>query len=70
MITSMTGFGSARGEGANLNVLVEIKSVNHRYIDIHVKIPGEYQVFEKPSNAAGSTLSCASTTGAVRSGWM
>ena len=46
MITSMTGFGSARAEGPNLNVLVEIKSVNHRYIDIHVKIPGEYQVFE------------------------
>src|SRR5262249_6842209 len=30
----------------NLIVLVEIKSVNHRYIDIHVKIPGEYQAFE------------------------
>lgn len=46
MITSMTGFGSARGEGAGLTVLVEIKSVNHRYIDIHIKIPGEYQTFE------------------------
>jgi uncharacterized protein (TIGR00255 family) len=46
MIYSMTGFGSARVEAANLIVLVEIKSVNHRYIDIHVKIPGEYQAFE------------------------
>lgn len=46
MITSMTGFGSARAEGANLTVLVEIKSVNHRYIDVHVKIPGEFQSFE------------------------
>jgi uncharacterized protein (TIGR00255 family) len=46
MITSMTGFGSARAEGPNLTVLVEIKSVNHRYIDIHVKIPGEFQTFE------------------------
>jgi uncharacterized protein (TIGR00255 family) len=46
MIYSMTGFGSARVEAANLLVLVEIKSVNHRYIDIHVKIPGEYQAFE------------------------
>ena len=42
----MTGFGSARAEGSNLNVLVEIKSVNHRHIDIHVKIPGEFQTFE------------------------
>ena len=46
MIYSMTGFGSARVEAANLTVLVEVKSVNHRYIDIHVKIPGEYQAFE------------------------
>jgi uncharacterized protein (TIGR00255 family) len=46
MITSMTGFGSARAEGPSLTVLVEIKSVNHRYIDIHVKIPGEFQSFE------------------------
>ena len=46
MIYSMTGFGSARAEGANLTVLVEIKSVNHRYIDVHVKIPGEFQAFE------------------------
>jgi uncharacterized protein (TIGR00255 family) len=29
-----------------LTVLVEIKSVNHRYIDIHIKIPGEFQNFE------------------------
>jgi uncharacterized protein (TIGR00255 family) len=42
----MTGFGSARAEGANLTVLVEVKSVNHRYIDVHVKIPGEFQNFE------------------------
>src|SRR2546421_12303385 len=46
MIYSMTGFGSSRGEAPNLTVLVEIKSVNHRYIDIHVKIPGEFQAFE------------------------
>src|SRR5262245_39665545 len=46
MITSMTGFGSARAEGPNLTVLVEIKSVNHRYIDAHIKMPGEFQTFE------------------------
>jgi uncharacterized protein (TIGR00255 family) len=42
----MTGFGSARAEADNLTVLVEIKSVNHRYIDIHIKIPGEFQILE------------------------
>jgi len=46
MIYSMTGFGSGRAEAPNLSVLVEIKSVNHRYLDVHIKIPGEYQNFE------------------------
>ncbi len=46
MITSMTGFGSSRAEAPNLTVLVEIKSVNHRYMDVHLKIPGEFQGFE------------------------
>lgn len=46
MIYSMTGFGSARAEAPNLSALVEIKSVNHRYLDVHIKIPGEYQNFE------------------------
>lgn len=46
MIYSMTGFGSARAEGPNLAALVEIKSVNHRYLDVHIKMPNEYQNFE------------------------
>jgi uncharacterized protein (TIGR00255 family) len=46
MIYSMTGFGSARAEADKPDVLVEIKSVNHRYIDIHIKIPGEFQSLE------------------------
>ncbi len=46
MIYSMTGFGSARTEAPNLTALVEIKSVNHRYLDVHVKVPGEFQNFE------------------------
>jgi uncharacterized protein (TIGR00255 family) len=46
MIYSMTGFGSGRTEAPNLSVLIEIKSVNHRYLDAHIKIPGEYQNFE------------------------
>src|SRR2546425_6382196 len=46
MIYSMTGFGSGRAEAPNLSVLLEVKSVNHRYLDVHIKIPGEYQNFE------------------------
>jgi uncharacterized protein (TIGR00255 family) len=48
MIYSMTGFGSGRAEAPNLSAVVEIKSVNHRYLDVHIKIPGEYQNFENP----------------------
>src|ERR1700722_1181057 len=48
MIYSMTGFGSGRAEAPNLTVLVEIKSVNHRHIDIHVKGPAEFQTLENP----------------------
>ena len=46
MIYSMTGFGSARAEAGGLAVVVEIKSVNHRYLDLHIKIPPEFQNFE------------------------
>src|SRR5262245_24775066 len=46
MIYSMTGFGSARAEASNLSVLIEIKSVNHRYLDVHIKLPTEHQNFE------------------------
>src|SRR5215469_14571899 len=60
MIYSMTGFGSARAEAPNLAVLVEIKSVNHRYLDIHTKIPNEYQNFE---NIIRQRLSAAFTRG-------
>jgi uncharacterized protein (TIGR00255 family) len=46
MIYSMTGFGSARSEAPNLTVLVEMKSVNHRFLDVHIRLAGEYQNFE------------------------
>ena len=55
MIYSMTGFGSARAEASNLAVLVEIKSVNHRYLDLHIKIPAEYQNFENIIRQKAST---------------
>lgn len=47
MIKSMTGFG--HGEAANLNnqkVTVEIKSVNHRYCDLSLKLPKKFSMFE------------------------
>ncbi len=46
MITSMTGFGSGRREAPGLNLAVEIKTVNHRHLDLHVRIPSEFQGLE------------------------
>lgn len=52
MIKSMTGFG--RGEYADeiSKVTVEIRSVNHRYLDIYVKMPRKYAFAEEKVKAA------------------
>ncbi len=42
MIKSMTGFGRGEYSGETLKFTVEIKSVNHRYLDANVRIPKEY----------------------------
>lgn len=47
MIKSMTGFG--HGEMSNANnqkVTVEMKSVNHRYCDLSLKLPKKFTMFE------------------------
>ena len=42
MIKSMTGFGRGESAGQTLKFVVEIKSVNHRYLDANIRIPKEY----------------------------
>lgn len=44
---SMTGFGRARFENENRNYNVEIKSVNHRYNDITIKLPRSISYLEE-----------------------
>ena len=39
MIKSMTGYGKSTIEKDKRNYQVEIKSVNHRYLDISIKMP-------------------------------
>ncbi|HKK01045.1 MAG TPA: YicC/YloC family endoribonuclease [Desulfuromonadales bacterium] len=39
MIKSMTGYGKGQGNGEEISLTVEIKSVNHRYGDVTVKAP-------------------------------
>src|SRR5262249_38018982 len=40
MIRSMTGFGRAEGSAEGYALTVEIKSVNHRHLDIALRVPG------------------------------
>jgi uncharacterized protein (TIGR00255 family) len=42
MIKSMTGYGSARGDIGGMFVLVELKSVNNRYLDTSVRMPRSF----------------------------
>lgn len=42
MIRSMTGFGRGEYTDGKRNITVEIKSVNHRYSDISIKMPRRY----------------------------
>ena len=42
MIRSMTGYGGAKGVVEGLNVTVELKSVNNRYLDIAVRMPRNF----------------------------
>ena len=42
MIKSMTGFGRERIVNESREILVEIKSVNHRYLEFSAKTPRAY----------------------------
>ncbi|MDI9485734.1 MAG: YicC/YloC family endoribonuclease [Bacillota bacterium] len=47
MIKSMTGFGQGEAADAGYAVQVEIKSVNHRYLDLFFRIPKQYSQLEE-----------------------
>lgn len=46
MIKSMTGFGRAEVQDSERKFTVEIKSVNHRYLDFNFKLPKKLSFFE------------------------
>ena len=47
MLRSMTGYGRAKYEKEGREYQVEIKSVNHKYIDLNVKIPYQLSFLEE-----------------------
>ncbi|MCI5584069.1 MAG: YicC family protein [Lachnospiraceae bacterium] len=46
MIKSMTGFGRSEVSENNRKFTVEMKSVNHRYLDVNIKMPKKLNFFE------------------------
>lgn len=47
MIKSMTGYGRAKYENEGREYVIEIKSVNHRYSDISIRIPRTISYLEE-----------------------
>lgn len=46
MIRSMTGFGRCEISDRDRKLIVEMKAVNHRYLDINMKMPKKFYIFE------------------------
>lgn len=46
MLKSMTGFGRCEVSDSQRKITVEIKSVNHRYLDINIRMPKKLNFFE------------------------
>ena len=52
MIKSMTGFGRGEYSDRKRSIIAEIKTVNHRYSDINVKMPKRYSFAEEKIKSA------------------
>jgi len=46
MLKSMTGFGRSESASEKRKITVEIKAVNHRYLDLSIRLPKKLSFFE------------------------
>lgn len=46
MLLSMTGFGEARHQDEQINIAVEVRTVNNRYLKLSTKCPDVYAAYE------------------------
>jgi len=46
MLRSMTGYGTGSYQSEDTTVAVEVRTVNHRFLDVHIRIPREYSFLE------------------------
>lgn len=47
MLVSMTGFGRGETRAGNKTFSIEVKSVNHRYLDMNIRMPKQFLHFEE-----------------------
>ena len=55
MVRSMTGFGRAELRGDTLVVTVEARSVNHRHLDVALRVPRALAALELDARRASSS---------------
>jgi uncharacterized protein (TIGR00255 family) len=48
MIVSMTGFAAVTADLPGVTLAVELRSVNHRYLDLQLRLPDELRALETP----------------------
>jgi uncharacterized protein (TIGR00255 family) len=46
MVKSMTGYAQAQGEEGAWSVRVTLKALNHRFLDLHLRLPPDLEAFE------------------------
>lgn len=46
MWMSMTGYGRGEAQGEDVMVMADVRSVNHRFLDIHVRCPSKFLSWE------------------------
>ena len=45
-LKSMTGYGEARASESGWSLRVSVRSVNHRFLDLHLRVPDGFEPFE------------------------
>lgn len=56
MLHSMTGFAAVAAEKAPYSLRLELKSVNHRYLDIQCRLPEDFRQLEQNIRSAVSAM--------------
>ncbi len=53
---SMTGYGEASHQDKHAKITVQVRSLNHRHLDLQLRVPREYLGFRRgdPQELAGN----------------